>query len=56
MPTRAEYYKLKSMIDMPDDVTLPGEFDYLDRLEGEAFQAAIDKLTQEQLERYENAR
>ena len=55
MPTWAEYYRLKRSINMPDDLTLPGEFDYLDRLEGEAYQATIDKLTQEQLERYENA-
>jgi hypothetical protein len=31
------------------------EFAYLDRLEGDKFQAAIDKLTPAQLERYENA-
>jgi hypothetical protein len=30
------------------------EFAYLDNLEGEKYQAAIDKLTPEQLERYED--
>jgi len=31
------------------------EFAYLDKLEGEAYQAAIDKLTPEQLRRYEDS-
>ncbi|MBC2712872.1 MAG: hypothetical protein HGJ94_18340 [Desulfosarcina sp.] len=33
----------------------PSEFDYLDRLDGEKFQEAIEKLTPAQLERYESA-
>ena len=32
-----------------------GEFAYLDKLEGEKFQAAIDKLTPEQLRKYEDS-
>jgi hypothetical protein len=33
----------------------PGEFAHLDKLEGEAYQKAIDKLTPEQLARYEDS-
>jgi fused signal recognition particle receptor len=32
-----------------------GEFAYLDKLEGEAYQAAVDKLTPEQLRKYEDS-
>jgi hypothetical protein len=32
-----------------------GEFDLVDNLEGEALQAAVDRMTPAQLERYENA-
>ena len=32
----------------------PGEFDYLDRLEGQKFQDALEKLSPAQLERYES--
>lgn len=32
-----------------------GEFAYLDKLEGEKFQAAVDKLTPEQLRKYEDS-
>jgi len=48
--------KIKDDIgDLPgarDDEGDEGEFDYLDRLDGEAYQKAIDKLTPEQQDRY----
>lgn len=51
----SEYYRLKRSINTPaDTAAIPDELAYLDRLEGGAFQAAIDKLTPKQLERYED--
>lgn len=38
-----------------EENTDENEFSYLDRLEGDAYQRALDRLTPSQLERYENA-
>jgi len=54
MPIYAEYYRMKREL-RQDEATLPDDLAQLDRIDGEAYQAAVDKLTPAQIERYENA-